>query len=187
MSDTELLTTETYAISSVPLEVHVDDTAGFVPESLLGRAKLTATAPAGTELFLGVAPTADVERYLSDVAHASLTDLAGGPTYETSTGGAPPMVPADADIWRASTTGSGEVTVSWPVEGGSWTVVAMNADGSMGVEADVAAGATLPILDWVPPLLLSVGGTGIVLAVVVLVITIRAAGRATPSPQGDGR
>ena len=59
----------------------------------------------------------------------------------------------------------------------------MNADGGRGVEADVAAGATLPVLDWAVPVLLSVGGTGLVIALIALALVIRSAERsAVPSP-----
>ena len=85
MTDSELLTTPTYAITSEPLEVHVDEATEGVPDALLGRAKLTASSPNGTEIFLGVAPSALVDRYLSGVATDRLTALDLGPEYTRST------------------------------------------------------------------------------------------------------
>jgi hypothetical protein len=186
MTGQERLTTETYALTSQPLEVHVDGPARILPDSVLGSAKLTATAPEGSELFLGVAAAEDVDRYLAGVSHSTLVDLDQGPSYLTTDGTAPRTSPEDAGIWRATNSGGGAVTVTWPVESGSWTVVAMNADGSAGVEADVAAGATLPALDWVGPVLLSVGLTGLVVAGVGLLLAIRSAERGRPSPAHRG-
>ena len=176
MSDGEAVATDTYAITSVPMEIQVADATETLPESFLGRAKVTATAAGGETLFLGVARTEDVDRYLAGVAHATLTDVVGAPSYDTSTGSAPRSAPQALDLWRTSTSGTGELSVTWPVDEGTWTVVAMNADGSAGVEAaEVAAGVTLPALDWVTAVLLSVGCTGLVVAVVALVLTLRSA------------
>ncbi len=192
MSDSELLTTGTYAITSEPMEIQVADAIESLPQSVFGRAKVTADAADGEELFLGVARADDVDRYLAGVAHATLTDLGGdGPSYDMTDGAAPSTAPADADIWRTSTSGTGELAITWPVDEGTWTVVAMNADGSAGVEADMAAGATLPALDWVTPLLLSLGAAGLVVGVVALALTIRSAsagsGADRAAPNGEGR
>jgi hypothetical protein len=189
MTDSELLATQSYAITTVPLEVHVAEPAELLPQSVLGDAKVTASVPDGRELFLGVAEADDVDRYLAGVAHATLTDLAGGPSYDTTEGAAPGTAPGDVDFWRTSTSGTGELSITWPVDEGEWTVVAMNADGTAGVQAETSAGATLPALGWLTPVLLSLGGTGLLVAVVALALTIRSAGRRTGArtPEGGGR
>jgi hypothetical protein len=178
MTGDERLDTPTYALVSERLAVHLDEASGPVPDDLLGRAKLTATSPDGSELFVGLAPTSDVERYLSGVATDRVSDIEPRPAYTTTGGAAPSALPGEATIWRASDQGAGDVTITWPVEEGDWTLVAMNADGSRGVTADVSVGATMPMLDWLAPLLLSLGATGVVVSVVALVLTIRSAGRA---------
>lgn len=183
MSGGEPFATATYAITSEPFEIYVDR-LGLVPESLLGRAKLSATSPDDADLFVGVAPTVDVERYLDGVAHARVSDAGAGPRLTTTDGAAPPVTPDELDMWLASDQGRGTVTATWPVTDGSWTLVTMNSDGARGVDAEVAVGATLPWLDDAAPVLLSVGGTTLVVGLVALALTIRAAGRGATQSGG---
>jgi hypothetical protein len=73
-SASETFTSETYAISTENLEFHVADGAAWIPESVLGDARVTATAPVGSEVFLGIGPTVEVQEYLADVPHSVLVD-----------------------------------------------------------------------------------------------------------------
>ena len=87
-------------------------------------------------------PEREVDAYLRGVGHAEVEDLsADPPRYLTSRGGAPQRPPSAEQFWVASAAGPGRQAVSWEVEGGRWSVVAMNADGARGVvlDADVAA------------------------------------------------
>ncbi len=54
---------------------------------------------------------------------------------------AAPSHPPTRNIWAASQQGSGTQTMNWEIEDGDWSVVVMNADGSLGVDADISAGA----------------------------------------------
>jgi hypothetical protein len=176
MSGTTELTTPTYAITSTSVTVHSDAPPALMPDRLLGDVKVTADG-ATVPVFVGIARTADVERYLGDVEHATLTDLADEPAYETSGSGAPSVPPTGADIWAVQSSGTGTQEIVWPVRNGHWTVVVMNADGSRGVTADVAAGATVPALDWLVPTLLIVAGLGMIGAIVLLVVSLHGTGR----------
>ena len=51
----------------------------------------------------------------------------------------------------------------------------MNADGSAGVSADLAAGATVPALTWIVVILLSIAGTSLIVGVALLVVGLQAA------------
>ena len=100
-------------------------------------------------MFVGIAPTQDVDSYLRSTAHSTVTDLDYSPfqaDYRDHRGGAPATPPSEQRFWTASAQGSDTQTVRWDVESGSWSVVVMNADGSAGVDAGVSAGAKVPFL-----------------------------------------
>ena len=170
MSGTTTLSNDSYAIVSTSVTLD-SDVSTALPHDLLGDVKVTAE-PGGGPLFLGIAATGDVDRYLAGVAHATVTDLRDGPVYDLSGSSAPAGLPATADIWVAQSSGSGTRQIVWPARTGDWTLVVMNADGSRGVTADVAAGATVPALDWLVPVLLVGGGLGLVAAIAVLVLAV---------------
>lgn len=184
MSGTTELTTATYAIASTSVTVHADAPPELMPDSLLGEVKITARSEHGP-VFLGIAATADAEAYLDGVEHATLTDFAdGGATYETTGTDAPAVPPTASAIWVAQSSGGGTQEIVWPVADGDWTVVVMNADSTRGVSADVAAGATLPALDWLVPVLFAVAGLGMVVGIVLMVVALRST---TPTPRSSGR
>jgi hypothetical protein len=174
MSGTTELTTGTYAVTSTNVVLETGGAPTGVPERLLGEVKVTVRAVDGP-VFVGIAATADVDAYLRDVGHATLTDYTDHAVYETSTGGAPSTAPTAQEIWVAQAAGTGRQQLVWPVEDGDWTVVLMNADGSSRVTGDVAVGATVPVLDWLGPTLLAGALVGTVLGVVLVGLALRRA------------
>ncbi len=102
-------------------------------------------------VFVGIAPTDQVSRYLTGVAHTSVSDVDSWPfdaDYDERAvaGEGKPAPPGDQRIWAASVQGAGTQTLEWDVDDGDWSVVVMNADGSRGVDAEVEAGAKVPFL-----------------------------------------
>jgi hypothetical protein len=174
MSDEDSFSSETYAIVSDSLEIHADAPATLMPNAVLGDAKLTATAH-DAPVFIGIAPTADVARYLDGVQHDTLIELTDEPGYRTTEGTAPRTAPTSTNIWvtQSSGTGTGTQEITWPVQNGDWTVVAMNADGSRGIQVDMAAGAELPALGWVIAIMLSLAGAGLIAALLLIAIPLR--------------
>jgi hypothetical protein len=147
MSGTHEFSTTSYAIASESLDVG-SDLPGWLDERF---ATVRVQASSAQAVFVGIGPAADVERYLADVEHAQITDLQTDPfsaTYRAQSGSAEPAAPATQDFWRAQTIGSGTQTITWPVEEGNWSVVAMNADGSRDVSIDARLGARIPSLRW---------------------------------------
>ncbi len=67
----------------------------------------------GKELFIGIAPTADVDRYLSGVAHDEVTDLdidgrsIAKLDYVSRQGVTPPAAPRSERFWEVRTEGTG--------------------------------------------------------------------------------
>jgi len=176
----QAIATPGYALTSTNIELHANSPARHMPRAVLGDAKVTARPRSGS-LFLGIASTADVATYLRGVRRATVVHLDPDPVYRASGGHAPLTSPAAQHIWVAHATGTGPQSVVWPVERGDWTVVVMNADGTRPVAATVSAGVTIPALGTAVTILLWLSGTGLVLAVVLLVASLRSASAASPT------
>lgn len=174
MSGDQPIATQTYAVISDQMEVHTEPAPEFLPEGLLGDVKVTASSDAGP-VFVGVAPSADVEAWLAGAPYAVATRLpmnGDEATYRIVEGDGAPGDPTRADFWVARASGAGEQSVTWPLEEGTWTVVIMNADSSRGVVADVAAGVTIPGISWIVAILLSIALTSLVIAILLLVVAL---------------
>jgi hypothetical protein len=147
--------TGTYALATRKIDLR------YFPSSWLDRIRLrvTPTDPSGAT-FVGIARVGDVDRYLAGVGNARIDDFTEeGTTYDVSQGGAPPGPPADQGFWDASSSGTGERTLTWSVEEGRWAVVVMNADATPGVDVRADLGAKVPVLLW--------AGIGLLIAAVV--------------------
>jgi hypothetical protein len=120
-----------------------------------------------------------VERYLNGVPHTTAHDVQAGPfdsfdaDYTRHAGHGHPASPEHADIWAASNQGAGLQTVDWQIEDGDWSVVVMNADGSLGVDADISAGADVPFLNELGWTALGSGSFALVVGVGLMVLAIR--------------
>ncbi len=105
--------------------------------------RVRVTGAGGRPVFVGVGPKADVQRYLAGVGQAELTKLDFDPfhaTYRDRPGTRVPAPPGDQSFWAAKVQGSGTQTLTWKVESGNWQIVAMNPDGSAGVDATASVG-----------------------------------------------
>jgi hypothetical protein len=162
----ERFSTSAYAIATDNLDVKIDAPGWIINRDHYGKVRLKVKPGTGKPVFVGIAPTREVERYLSASAHDQLTDVSYSPFRASSDyypGGRRPAAPATQRFWVASAHGEGNQTLTWNVRRGDWSIVLMNADGSRGVDAGVSAGARLPFLaalGWG-----SVGGGVLLLAV----------------------
>lgn len=158
--------TRTAALTTESLDVPVGGPGWLSGPGEFGKVRLRAESRNGKRIFVGIARTADVRRYLRGTGHATVTDLGFAPfrsEIRTTPGGRPATEPWEKPIWVASTYGMGRRALTWKVREGHWSVVVMNADGSRGVDAGVSAGARLgflPALGWS----LLAGGVLLVLA-----------------------
>jgi len=130
------------------------------------RVRITGERP----VFIGIAPSSDLEGYLSDVSYSQIEDIdfddywphrVWTADYRDYIGTIAPAPPADQTFWHASVQGAGTQTLGWVIEPGDWMLVVMNADTSRGIEVSSTVGAQAP---W----LLNVG-IGLLVAGVVLV------------------
>jgi len=142
--------------------------ADGIPNWLVAKARITASSDSGRPLFVGVARTADVDRYLAGVAHSTVEDVNFGPfdaTYSTAGGTVVPPRPASQTFWAKS----GTPTASWKIRNGHWRVVVMNADASPGVVADAKVGVTIR---GALPIAFSLLGVGLALAAAAVAIGV---------------
>jgi hypothetical protein len=141
--------TNTYALSTDNLDLDLDGLDTVISRDNYGKIRVKVDPRTDTPVFVGIAPTRDVSRYLNGTSHALVTDVSFDPfdaDYRTQPGADRPAAPATQGFWAASTQGADEQTLSWDVEDGDWSVVVMNGDSSPGVDANVSAGAELPFL-----------------------------------------
>jgi hypothetical protein len=174
-TDSHHFTAGTHALASESLDIDLDGAGWLMDREDVGEVKVEVASRGDEPLFVGIAPTEQVSRYLSGVAHTSVSDVDPWPSeasWDESTvaGERRPAAPGDQPIWTASVQGAGTQTLEWDVEDGNWSVVVMNADGSRGVDAEVEAGAKVPFLSelgWTATgtgLLLLAGATALLVA-----------------------
>jgi len=182
---TERIGDNSRALATKNLDVDLGGAGRLVETGEFGRVRLQATSRSGKPLFVGIAPTADVARYLDGVSHSTLTDISTGPfaaSYYRHDGVRPPAPPARQDFWVASAEGAGRQTLTWDVTEGDWSVVLMNADGSPDVEAAISVGAKVPFLDEVGWSLLGAGALLALLAAGLVVLSRRPPSGPTARP-----
>ena len=184
---TGTFTVDSYALTSPRLNAV---TERGMPQALpidVASIRLRATSTAGNDIFIGIAPQADVDRYLADVHHTELRNVRFVPfraEYRDVAGTAAPTKPADETWWSASASGPGTQEIVWNLQSGNWAVVVMNADASPSVAVDLQAGLHSDLL-WPVAIGLLVGG-GILLLIGIFLVVAGAIGlgRAGPPPAG---
>jgi hypothetical protein len=175
--------TDTAALRTNNLDVDLGGTASVLDNDLYGKVRLRATPRAGKDVFVGIARTSDVTRYLRTTAHTTVTDLDYHPFHAdyAPTGGARrATAPTTRRIWVAQAHGRGAQTLTWDVTDGDWSVVVMNADGSPGIDADVRAGANVPFLNEVAWAALGAGALLMLVSVALLYAGTRTPQRPEP-------
>jgi hypothetical protein len=158
---TERFTSSAYALTHEGLEIgDVSETPSWIVDRL-GTVRVRATSSTAEPIFIGVARTDDVARYLGAVGYDEVTGIESDPfrnELRSHAGNAPASPPAEQTFWAASSEGTGTQSFSWEVGEGRWSLVLMNADGGRGVSADIELGAKAEWLLWVGLILAAVGG-----------------------------
>ncbi len=177
MSPTQDFASPTYAIVSESADI---DSGGgeWALDTFLGTVRIRSESE--RPLFVGIAPAAEVDRYLDDVERDVVDDLdsSGDPEYARRPGGAPSGAPGTQTFWAASSSGAGEQTLEWDPEDGDWRAVVMNEDASRDVAADMSIGAELDSVLWIGIGLLVLGA--LLAAGAALAITAGARRRRPP-------
>jgi hypothetical protein len=172
-TDRHAFQADTAALVSENVDLDLDGAEWLVDAGDFGDVRLSVAPESSTPVFVGIARTSDVDRYLAGIAHTTVDDLDDEPfglfgdfgvDYRDSAGVARAGRPADETFWAASASGTGVQDLSWDARHGDWSIVVMNADGSPGVNAGVQAGAKLPLLD-------ELGWTALGGGVILMIIT----------------
>jgi len=152
-----------YAVASESIDL---GGLGSVGEDIAGRIRIRVAPDGSAPTFVGIAHRDDVDAYLAGVKHTSVAEL-DDVELDDHAGGAPATGPQQQTFWKATSTGTGERTVSWKVREGDWRVVVMNANATPGVDAGLRAGAKTDVVLWLGLGLLGLavlaGGTGLAL------------------------
>ena len=186
--------TITYALVGPPAVLDVGD-AQLSPVPFLdqlGRVQVRVTAAdPQQDIFVGVAETADVDRYLDGVAHAELgrATESGDDTRARVPGERVPDRPGNQTFWADSDQGPGTRELTLDLRSGSWTLVVMNADATRPVWADLQLGARSDLLGPLAGGQLVGGLAGLVVGLPLLLLGAAGLGRdidpRTP-PRGTG-
>jgi hypothetical protein len=137
------------ALATVHTHLGGAGTGWLYAPGLMGKVRIRVTPTnESTRLFVGIARSADVDRYLAGVNHTVISEF-WGERVEHVGGGPARSAPGAQHFWVASSTGSGRQTVVWKPADGDWTVVVMNADGRRAVDIGADLGVRFPALPWI--------------------------------------
>ena len=142
-SGTSRFSVSSFALTSPRADAIGEDVPGRLPFDVGTLRLRVESGTPDKPVFIGIAPQADVEQYLSGVHHSELLNIRQRPfraEYRDVAGGSPGSPPADQRFWTASVSGSGEQELTWNIAPGTWEVVVMNADASPGVDVQAQAG-----------------------------------------------
>jgi len=147
-------------------------------------------------IFLGIEPADDAQSYLRGVGYDELTDLSitGDPfkgfsiTFShNSVPGDQPLehkllLPQTQSFWEVSAHGTGTQALEWSPSTGTYWMILMNEDASMGVDAELGLGIDIPILSTIATVILVVAIAFVVGGVAFLSIGLRRTYPPPPSP-----
>jgi hypothetical protein len=175
-TDTERFHSSTRALATDNLDVDLGDADWLAQSDDLGKIKVTAESRDGKPLFVGIARTSDVEDYLAGVPYTTVDDVEVSPfeaDYTRHAGNRHPVSPEHAGIWQESSQGTGRQAIDWEIDDGDWSIVVMNADGSLGVDANVSAGANVPFLDELGWSAIGSGAFALVIGLGLIALAVR--------------
>lgn len=144
---TETFTSGGYAIAMKTVDI--SKAPQWALDAGVDRVRVQATSD--RPIFIGIARTTDLNRYLRGTDHDDISGLSYHPfqvDYDHTSGHAPNSVPERKTFWVKSIRGAGNVALDWKPRPGSWRAVVMNADDARGVTADLKFGVRTSLLWW---------------------------------------
>lgn len=145
----------------------------WVGESNIGACKWVASSvDGGPEVLMGWAWASDGAAYISNFRYETPDQVWNWyteayyaeidvPSTKLVGQGVPSRVPSAETFWIDSAATSGTATIhwdpTWDKTAGMKMIILMNADGSSGVNVDLQLGFKVPILTWLPYVLIPLG------------------------------
>lgn len=150
-TSTERFESDSFAITSDRIDLGDPGPDDWWADRELATVRISADSAGSGDVFIGIAPEADVEAFLTDVPHDEITDVDFRPfaadyRRQNAGGAATPSSPVDETFWAVQSSGAGTQTITWNLEPGNWAIVVMNADGTATVNADIELGGRLDYL-----------------------------------------
>ena len=132
-----------YAVTSDTIEI---DRGASEALNWLGMDKVKVVAEnddPDQPVFVGIADSRDVYAYLSGVKHDEITSVEVFNSrfdYRRQPGNTQPETPGPQDFWLEEAEGTGAQEIAFDLAEGEYTIVAMNADASEGIEMEAVFG-----------------------------------------------
>ena len=177
------LTTDSAALVGDDLDVFID--GPFVDRVALERlgVEFDIASRNGKDVFVGIGPVDDVERYLSGVRHASVEFNRDDIVVIGHDGTSRVAIPGDQTFWVAETT---DGTLTWDIQNGRWAVALLNADGTPDVDVEVTAAARVPFVRPIGVGLVVVGLIGLLVGAGLTYLGVRSRpAHTTPTETND--
>ena len=151
------------------------------------KVKIAADSVRGDKnVFVGVGPKAQVDRYLAGASIDKVNDFEVDPWSLDKTrreGTTKPKPPSTQSFWVAKSSGS-SAAIDWKVRDGNYRVVVMNADGSRGVATQSQFEVEVPHLSTIALVMLIVGLVTVGGGIAMMVPALRGGGSAKPQAPG---
>ena len=148
-------------------------TFGWLGDDNTGAAKWIVTAAdGGKQVFMGWTQAADGSAYVRNFSYElpaqfwswrvdAYYSKINVPSTTIVNPGMPARSPENESLWLDSVVTAGNATIywdpTWEQSADMKMLIIMNADGSSGVNADLQLGFKVPILTWLPYLLIPLG------------------------------
>ncbi len=143
-------------------------------------AEIEVTSRNGKAVFVGIATQEDAREYLTGVSLDRLTSFDDDHEVEHVLGAYQAIPPTETDIWVAS---SFDGLLEWDIHSGDWAIVAVNMDGSPGIDVAVTGSAKVPMVTAIGVILIALGGLGMTAGSLLTyygIRRVREPSRATP-------
>ena len=136
---------------------------------------MSTTTSASKDLFVGVGPAAEVDRYLDSVAIDEVTEIDFEPFKMhrlAHSGTQRAAAPTSQDFWVAHDIGR-DAELDWKVRNGEYRMVLMNGDGTSGVDADGTFELELPHVNTIAWVLIGGGSLLALGGIIGVVLSVR--------------